>query len=67
MINRLGYNIANAMRDKKLSRCELARRMNLHRGTVSKHIDKPHLLTIEEVMMIAKECGVDWRELLEGV
>ena len=67
MIKVLGYNIYNAMGKKGVPLTELSKRINRDRSGLYKRLQKPEMITVQEVIKIGAALGVDWRELLEGV
>lgn len=66
-INKIGYNIMNAMAEQKLSISELARRMHFCRTSVSKYINYPGKMQVDVFCRIAQELGKSMNELMEGV
>ena len=63
----LGYNICNAMRKKDVPMTELSRRIKRDRSGLYKRLQKPEMITVQEVIKIGAALGIDWHELLEGV
>ena len=67
MNNAISYNIYRAMHSRKISLTELSKRINRDRSGLYKRLQKPEMITVQEVIKIGAALGVDWRELLEGV
>lgn len=66
-INKIGYNIMNAMAEQKLSISELARRMHFCRTTVSRYLNNPGRMPVDVFCIIADHLGKNISELTEGV
>ena len=66
-INKIGYNIMNAMAEQKLSISELARRMSYNRTTISRYINHPGHMPVDVFCIIADHLGKNISELTEGV
>lgn len=66
-INKIGYNIMDAMAEQKVSISKLARRLGHSRETVSQWIHHPEKMRVDVFYRIAQELGTTANDLMKGV